>query len=373
MRFWIPFSFGYNRFETGGGSVKAISTHAHYEYHSFYQDISLAKLLGVTYPGWLAHFSGRAEDIDKLFDSLTGNGCFWYFRKAMGDIYHSGQIMTRENWREIDEALRARYREDPYFYNTIITGISGLQWVVLDEHRDPGDDHGLDCMRPSVRLDDWVMGNARKAEKDFDEYIENMEAFVCRRSRAVALKLAVAYRRGLDFGPEDINGARNDFARGDFSRTVQDAVAHRICDMAVRLRFPLQIHTGFGLLDNTRAMNLLPLIRSHPDTVFALLHISMPWTDDALALGRDLDNVYIDLSWASLLSVTRTARFIREAVELFPAHKLTWGCDTWTAEEGYGALMSARRAVHEALSGMDEEAELTNRIFYSNAKALYRL
>lgn len=349
-----------------------VSTHAHYVYPDFYDGITMRKLISVSYPGWLTQYPGTDEALDGMFDRLVGNGCFYWLCRSMGDLYNGGEIMTRENWRQIEKNMQAVYQANPDFHNQIIREKMGLKWVILDEHRDPGCDHGLEWMRPSVRLDDWLMGYARGSERTLDEYLDNMEALVKRRSRAVALKLAVAYFRGLDFAAPDLMRAREEFARGCFGKTVQDAVAHRICELAEKYSLPLQFHTGHGCWENTRAIHLLDMVKRHPKTKFVLLHCSLPWTDDALALGY-LPNVYVDLAFLPVMSVTKCARFVREAVEMLCPDKIMWGCDTWTAEEAYGVLQATREALRTGLDGMPQADIIERRILHDNAIRLYGL
>jgi len=352
--------------------MNIVSTHAHYVYPDFYHDISMTKLIGVSYPGWLTGYPGTVDAFESMFDTLAGNGCFYWLCRALGDLYNDGEIMTRDNWRAIEKRMQETYAADPDFHNRIIREKMGLKWVILDEHRDPGCDHNLSWMRPSVRLDAWLLGQARTTEETLDAYLDNMEALVKRRGRAVALKLAVAYARGLDFAPPDMEKAREDFAAGQFSKTVQDTVAHRICDIAEAYDLPLQFHTGHGCWENTRAIHLLDMVKRHPKTRFVLLHCSVPWIDDALALGY-LPNVYVDLAFLPVLSMHMCARFVREAVEMLIPEKIMWGCDTWTAEEAYGVLMATREALRIGLDGMPQADIVERKILHDNAVKLYKL
>jgi len=71
-----------------------------------------------------------------------------------------------------------------------------------------------------------------------------------------------------------------------------------------------------------------------------LLHCSIPWMSDSIALAYVMPNVYIDLSWLFTLSASMGSRYLKEALDMVSLDKWAWGCDTWTAEEGYGALLA---------------------------------
>lgn len=70
-------------------------------------------------------------------------------------------------------------------------------------------------------------------------------------------------------------------------------------------------------------------------------------------------NVYADLCWLPLISTSAAKRFLREALEIGGSNRILWGCDTWTSEESYGAVLAFRRVVSEVLSEMCQEGYLS--------------
>lgn len=70
-----------------------------------------------------------------------------------------------------------------------------------------------------------------------------------------------------------------------------------------------------------------------------------------------------------------------EALDMVSLDKFAWGCDTWTAEEGYGALLAVRQALAEEFSRRVEKGLMDisaakrsiRMILRDNPKALYRL
>ena len=92
-------------------------------------------------------------------------------------------------------------------------------------------------------------------------------------------------------------------------------------------------------------------------------------------------NVYADLCWLPLSS-TRAAKFLlHELIENASSEKLMWGCDTWTAEESYGALLAFRFVLSSVLAEKVSDGYLTthdayeiiDKILYRNAADLFHL
>ena len=224
------------------------------------------------------------------------------------------------------------------------------------------------------------------APETWEDYVAETERTIVRKMRengSRSMKLAIAYERGLDFTEFDENKARaaflNPHATDEQKRAFADCMVDRLCKIAAKYGIPYQIHTGLGQLDKTNAMSLLPLIRRNPDTKFVIFHCSFPWTDDALALGHNFGNVYPDLCWLPLLSPAEAEHFLARALDTLDAHRLTWGCDTWTAEESYGALLAIRSVLTNVLSRrvadgyytLDYAKRVGRYILHDNAEAIY--
>ena len=92
---------------------------------------------------------------------------------------------------------------------------------------------------------------------------------------------------------------------------------------------------------------------------FLYNHSYCNWMDDLLGLLHSYSNVYADLCWLPLISTSAAKRFLREALEIGGSNRILWGCDTWTSEESYGAVLAFRRVVSEVLSEMCQEGYLS--------------
>jgi hypothetical protein len=70
------------------------------------------------------------------------------------------------------------------------------------------------------------------------------------------------------------------------------------------------------------AADLCPLLMSHPDTTFILMHMGYPYQDEFIALAKHFPNAVVDLSFAWILNPAATTRFVTEFLTAAPATKL---------------------------------------------------
>ena len=134
-----------------------------------------------------------------------------------------------------------------------------------------------------------------------------------------------------------------------------------------------------GILDETRAMAMHEIIARNPNTKFVLFHCSFPWTDDICALLHNYPNVYPDLCWLPILSYTASKKMLHQLIEIGTIDKISWGCDTRTAEESHGALLAFKSVLYDVLCEKIDSGYLTysnsidivNSIMINNARNIY--
>ena len=81
----------------------------------------------------------------------------------------------------------------------------------------------------------------------------------------------------------------------------------------------------------------------------------------------------------TLLSPAAAEQFLARALDTLDAHRLTWGCDTWTAEESYGALLAIRSVLTNVLAKrvvdgyytLDYAKRVGRYILHDNAEKIY--
>ncbi len=382
-----------------------ISTHCHHLPDSFFaEDFGLVRLLQNSYAAWIP--TGiAAEDIGRrLPDFLSRarhNSYFIWLQKALQHIYGLDTPLSSETAALYDEAICSAHA-DPAWHRKLMTEHCGYERVILDTYWSPGEDNGHpELFAPTFRVDMFQHGYSEdaadhngvdcyrqtgtKKPADIDGFCAMMESAVAahQRNGCVALKMAYAYERTLECGRVSRDEANAVFRSGDFGgreiRSFQDYIIREICCIAAERDIPLQIHTGLGQLSGTRAMGLKSLIADNPDTKFVLFHIGYPWMEDIFALVHNYANVYPDLCWLPLISPAAAEYALAQLLDIGSADKLFWGCDTWTGEESFGALLAARHVFSRVLEARvaagstDAEgaAQVIEDVFHNNPKALY--
>jgi predicted TIM-barrel fold metal-dependent hydrolase len=223
---------------------------------------------------------------------------------------------------------------------------------------------------------------------DLDEYLAFVEQHIREKQQTgcIALKLPIAYDRDLLFSEAPRELAQKALLEGDAAdregvRAFQHYVFFYICRLAAEVDIPIQVHTGMGCLQQTNALSLREVIAKNPATRFVLLHCSYPWVEETNALMHLYPNVYPDLSWLPMLSISVACHVLHSLIEGGGLEKVCWGCDTWTPEESYGALLVFRLVLAQVMTekiqqgyfSFDDACRAIDHICYQNATEIYRL
>lgn len=134
-------------------------------------------------------------------------------------------------------------------------------------------------------------------------------------------------------------------------------------------------------MNKSNAKYLQDVIRDNPNTKFVLFHGNYPWTSDLCGLLFSNKNVYIDLCWLPIISTKTAENLLSEILDIGAASKISWGCDTWLAEDSLGALLAVKHVIAKVLSQRIEDNiytkdlafKICDSILRNNAKMLYRL
>lgn len=380
-----------------------INTHSHHLTDDKFVGLTLYDVLNMSYISWISPlFENNEAGRTTFFERMTCNTYFIWLAKSLGILYGNGEALSNSNWSLIDENLR-RANTDKDHHMKILTEKCNYKTIILDKYDNPGSDNGHpDMNRPAYRCDmflhaDNAEGKDQNNNNPFEaidykpdslkEYIKYVREAVIfkKRKGCAALKIAIAYERELDFENINVEKAEKAYLSPGASKNeiknLQDYIMFKLCGIAGELKMPLQIHTGLGNLKKTNAMYLRDMIELNPETKFVLFHCSYPWFDDVLALTHNYRNVYPDLCWVPLISTSACERFLSEALEVGDSMRFCWGCDTWTSEESFGAMLAVRQVIAGTLARkidngmMDTEyaAMLMKRILFDNAKELYSL
>jgi hypothetical protein len=205
----------------------------------------------------------------------------------------------------------------------------------------------------------------------------------------VATKIGVAFRRSLSFDSASAVEARAAFSQlirepDERARiTLGNYLVRQILRRSVERGFAIQIHTGmnYGALDHSRPTRLVNLFQEFPDAKFVLFHGGYPYTDEAGLLAKAFPNVYLDLCWMPLISLSMTVDVLERWLELVPRNKIMWGGDVWSVEECYGAVLVFKdvlaqtlgRTMKKGVLKRSQALELAARIMHLNAAELFGL
>lgn len=223
---------------------------------------------------------------------------------------------------------------------------------------------------------------------------------------ALAIKLAVAYRRPLDFAAAAKEDAERSYASAGAGtaataseyKVLQDYLFGLLCAEAGRLGLIVHIHTGVGAdpyfnLAGSRP-GLLESALNDPalrHTRFVLVHGGWPFERETGVMLMK-PNVYADFSAQTFLRSTHAlAETLREWLEWYP-EKVLFGTDAYSEggvtaplagweEKTWLAARTSREALALALAGMIRDRQVTRAqalelarlVLRGNAERLYGL
>ena len=379
---------------------KIISSHSHHLPDEDHRGLSLQGVLEHSYVSWCTPSipdGSKREEVEKWLNAVRTRSYFVSLEKALMRIYTIPKRLSFDTWELFDRSIRDAHA-DPGWHLKLLKKCR-YETILLDAFWKPGDDNSHpEIFRPVFRVNSFFFGYNRKTPdhngnnaqvlydlntRDLDEYLTFLDAELERRRNAASplIKCALAYDRGLCFDSISKDKARKamqEYPSADDIAIFQNYLFHHICERSAALDMPMQIHTGLGLMDNSRAMSLQSAIAAHPDTRFILMHGSYPWTADIAGLTHVFPNVWADLCWLPLISTAAAHRFLHELIDVCNADRIIWGCDTWTAEESYGARSTFLKLLTQVCmermeAGLMDESDalrLGRNILYDNLKTL---
>ena len=385
-------------------NTKTINTHSHHLGDDFFIDFDLDKLLQNTYLSWSEiDFGDTKESRQNYIDKVRFKSYYRWLQKALKEIYKIDEDLSPENWDYYSKIISDCHKDNTW-QKKLLKSYCNYEKVILDTYWNPGSNNqDPEIFLPAFRINPLFFGYSKddfdhngsnvyslynREFNDIDDYVLFIRKLITEKLKngCVALKNALAYDRTLDYEDCTKDEARRIFKGKDHItkaniKLFQDYIFFEICKLAAELNMPIQCHAGMGLLEKTNALNMLKVIKANPDTKFVLFHGGFPWTDDILGLMHANQNVYSDICWLPLLSPTTSEYFLHQLIEVGTSDKICWGCDTWTAEESYGARLAINDVLSNVLSVKIEKryfsienAELIiKNILYNNPKRLYKI
>lgn len=386
-------------------TLPVFNTHAHQEMALEEGGFTLETLFRHSYVTWCGvPWDSSPGSRKNLLEKIRFNSYFRWTEKAISEIYRFKSPLSANQWEALSEQIQAAHML-PGYWVQLLTQNCHYEHIVEDAYWEPGSDcHLPGFFTPTFRVNAFFFGyhpavsdhdgnNALRLYRqgipihNISEYVTFLREKILEKKQqgCVALKIPIAYDRGLDFENVPFPQAGKAFEKlksgsepADI-KAFQDFLFYQVCQVAAEQELPIQVHTGMGRLQRSNALWLTQAIRDHPQTKFVILHCSSPWIQDTVALMRSFPNTYPDLSWLPQLTISGAKQMIHDTIEAGAAHKLCWGCDTWTPEESYGSLLAFRHVLAAALADkvsdgyffLSDALQTARQITAENARELY--
>jgi uncharacterized protein len=358
-----------------------------------------------------APLAARWEKWQPYWNSARFTGYSRAVRMALRDLYHAREI-SLATLPKINGALAESNR--PGVTERLI-GKLNVSFCVQDDywHVQP-----VRPQSPSYilarRVDRFIVPSSRQDVEALEQLTGLSIATLRDLKRALAknladnravgmtvLKIGLAYMRELQFAETSEEDAERDFEalmQGNralpegFRRSIdrpfrrlEDHMFHEAMRLVEAERVPVQIHTGIlagnrAVIGNTRPGLLTNVFLLYPRIRFDLFHMSFPYQDELLALGKSFPNVHVDFCWAHVISPAVARRTLAAALDIVPANKIfAFGGDYHYPELSYAHGLIARRNVAEVLADFvesggcseTEAAEIGRIILHDGAAAFF--
>lgn len=228
--------------------------------------------------------------------------------------------------------------------------------------------------------------------KTLDDYIDACKCYISRirKEGAVGMKILPSA-----MGAPDRKSALSLFAQVKSGRNLpkdwtiasnplRDYILEETVKFAGKQGLVVAVHTGFwGDFRSLHPGYMIPIATRNPDVRFDVYHLGYPYTREAMMLGKNFPNVWLNLCWLYAISRQGAISAIDELLDLVPVHKVMgFGGDYRIAvEKVYGHLAMAKEALARVFAARIKEGYMTekqaldiiNRWLFNNPKELYGL
>jgi len=363
----------------------------------------------------------KASEPDSLIDELrpflkqTQNTTYYRaFFRTLRDLHGLEEDdLDPAHLKRASDSISTAYGR-PDWYDHVIRDRCKVRYMLRDMVYMPTEN---DFVKPVIRMDNYLIerhknllkhwldseriltlriGDAEYGERvhSLDDYVALMEEDFQKALEfgAVAIKIAIAYLRTLQFDNVSADEANRAFKIPDDKttwkdiKTFQDYIMFRIIENAAKHGLPVQVHTGLqargkNTLSNSNPLHLSNIFLEFPDVRFDVFHGGFPFMGEIGSLALMFPNVYLDTCWLPLISYASFKRALSEWLCYVPAGKFLWGGDCASAEGVYGAVQLVQHGLAEVLAekvddgAFDEEYALfiAKSLLHDNATKLFSL
>ena len=269
----------YNEIINFARHLQVINTHCHHHKDEVFVGFDLKRLISESYVAWVNPIPAD-DDVppEAWFQAVRCNNTFYWLERGIQHLYQTNLALNRANFRPLSDMI-ADAHKDPDFHLRSMKNF-GYRRVLQECYWDAGSDNGHpELMSPAFRVNMFFYGYSTFAAchngfnpihryqmgdvGDIDEYCEKVFDVLksAKDKGIVALKSAIPYDRGLNLFDCDKLAANSAFCQcmqgndtPDRIEAFQGYMLARLCEMAVRLDLPFQMHTGLGKLVCSNAM-----------------------------------------------------------------------------------------------------------------------
>jgi uncharacterized protein len=390
-------------------------------------DVDLLKLFQQSYAGWTQErpypLPSESREGDPMLEAsnpttwakirpyLEESGSSMFVRNLLQGIHSLYEVpksgINESTWESIDRQILKNHGTDSWHDHVLAK--ARIEHVITDSYSDPLLDarktfgaHYSSVVRMNAFALGWhpdsrdhngnsaheLLAQLNLSAETFEQYLESIEEMVRTMPirNQVAIKNALAYDRSIDFSQSTKAEAKSIWGRSHPSAEDQkkfgDFIVDHFCSLCAAHQIPMQMHLGTAIIRGSHPMNVAPLIERHPKTKFLLMHLAYPWSRDLLGMAFVYRNIWLDLTWAALLSPSHFKLAFHEAIEVLPDDsRMMFGGDNWHAEETFGTIKTFKRLIGEALDekiangyfDLDHGRRLASRILKQNAIDFFKL
>ena len=379
--------------------------------HYFSDDLAASGLDDLSWKKiYLSAETGMMEKwdlIEPYWPYVKYSGYGLSIRIALKELYGIDEVN-----RETIPALQQGYKEliRPGYYGKVINEVSGIESCQVNhwpyhESEIPNLLHS-DLDVGGLILGGLIIGLDQSYSRKAGIRVKNLEDwhgvidyyFDWYGKRSVAIKIATAYRRNIDFMRTEAAAVKEYFGEiiagktldPDKEKMLQDHLFWYCVDKATSMNLPVKLHTGYyaghdGLNLSRISGNpgaACELCRQSADTKFVFFHIGYPYYEEMIAVAKNYTNATVDMCWSWIINPVASKDFLKKFILTAPLNKVTvFGGDYFAVEMIPGHARIARTGIAQALSelveeswiGMDDALWMTDILMHENASKLYQL
>jgi predicted TIM-barrel fold metal-dependent hydrolase len=313
---------------------------------------------------------------------------------AAREIYGFNDV-NEENYKMISERIAAENK--PGIYHRILRGKCRIRVALTQQNRT---DYDLDLLIPLMPIDVYASVRSRKTVEEhaarlgwsvrsLDDYLEMVREGLEKWRREGVIGLKMSSHRFLK--PSRSSAVAlfdklmsNSGKQLPFMNPLYSFLVEEMIDMAAELNMVVAVHTGmWGDFRELDPQHMIPVFERHPATRFDMYHLGVPYVREAIIIGKNFPNVWLNMCWCHIISQRLACTALDEMIDLVPVNKIiAFGGDyEIPVEKVYGHLVMARedvamvlgRRVEEGFMAENEAVELARAWFYENPRSLYQL